>query len=225
MQANSSKKADIVVLGIHKMVGGLIKASVSQFDFVQTVHVFNQPSFFFDYLKDNNVDILIVDFLMPEMNGIEIIKKCRENYCPDKLKIILISSMLEHSVLYDAIRFQANACLTNNDASFEIFNALNHIKEGHQKPYYGADAKEIMQYSLYSEEESIRFSPREGQLLDLICDSKTSKEIAFELELSLNTIHFYTRRLMKKMEVNRTPDLILKALNQGYVSRKTKIRF
>lgn len=217
MQTEDTKRINVAVLDDHKMLGQLIKTTVSQFDFVESVIVFSQASAFFDHLANNSIDILIVDVFMPEMNGVEIVKKCRENYSSGKLKIIMLSSSIEYRIITDAISFGANAYLTKDDASVEILNAMNHVRENSVKPYLGENAREVLLYGSFTEEDNVRFSPREEQLLKLICKSKTAKEIAYELELSVNTIHFYTRRLMSKMEVNRTPDLILKAIKKGYV--------
>ena len=68
--------------------------------------------------------------------------------------------------------------------------------------------------------KEVKLSPREVQLLHLMCDGMTAKEIAYKLDLSVNTIHFYSKRLMAKMVVNRTVDLILKAIEEGYILSK-----
>lgn len=222
MQIENSKKNNIVILDDHKMIGGLIKKSISQFEFVESINLFNQASAFFNHLDANNVDVLIVDVFMSDMNGIEIVKKCREKYCSGKLKIIMLSSSMEYKIITDAINFGADAYLTKDDSAIEILNALTHVRANSVKPYLGENAREVLLYGSFIEEENVRFSPREEQLLKLICKSKTAKEIAYELKLSVNTIHFYTRRLMSKMEVNRTPDLILKAIKKGYVLSENK---
>lgn len=222
MQIKNSRKINISILDNHKMIGGLIKRSISQFEFVESISLFNQPSAFFNHLNSSNVDVLIVDVFMSDMTGIEIVKKCREKYCSGKLKIIILSLLMDYKVANELISFGVDGCLTMEDGVIEILNALTHVRTNSVKLYLGENAREVLLYGSFTEEENVRFSPREEQLLKLICKSKTAKEIAHELKLSVNTIHFYTRRLMSKMEVNRTPDLILKAIKKGYVLSENK---
>lgn len=128
----------------------------------------------------------------------------------------MLSSSNEYKIITDSISLGANAYVTKEDRPDEIFAAIDHIFGGNFKPYFSANTKEVFLSDGF-EETNIKLSPREDQLLRLICDSKTPKEIAFELNLSINTIHYYTKRLMVKMKVNRTPDLILKAISKGFV--------
>lgn len=215
-------KINIAILDDHRMVGGLLRENIKQFEFVETVNVFFKVADFFNYLEKNKVDLLIVDVFMPEMNGVEIVQKCRKTHHSDELKIILLSSSIEYKVIMDRISLCANAYITKEDQPDEIFSAIEHVFSNNSKPYFSKNASDVLLSDCFEQDNSVKLSPREDQLLRLICKSKTAKEIAHELKLSVNTIHFYTRRLMSKMEVNRTPDLILKAIKKGYVLSENK---
>lgn len=210
-------KINIAILDDHRMIGGLLRENIKQFEFVETVNVFLKVGDFFNYLEKNKVDLLIVDVFMLEMNGVEIVQKCRKMHHSDELKIIMLSSSIEYKIITDAISLGANAYITKEDQLNEIFSAIEHVFSDNSKPYFSKNASDVLLSDCVDQENSVKLSPREDQLLRLICDAKTAKEIASELELSINTIHFYTKRLMVKMNVNRTPDLILKAINKGFV--------
>jgi DNA-binding NarL/FixJ family response regulator len=222
MKTLKTQNLTFAILDNHKMFASLLKTNIGQLDFVNSIHIFFAASDFFDHLKNNAVDILIVDVSIQEMNRVDIVKKCRESHCEDTLKIIMLSSSIEYRVIADAISFGANAYVTKEDLSDEIFSAIKYVTSYNDKPYFSKNIKEILLADRFEESKNVKLSPREDQLLKLICEAKTAKEIAAELDLSINTIHFYTKRLMVKMNVNRTPDLILKALNQGFVLHSGK---
>ena len=215
MASNLSIK--IAILDDHKMMATLLKHSLRNADFAESISVFYEASDFFSFIETKSVDLLIVDVFMPKMNGVDIVKKCREDVRLKALKIIMLSSSIEYKIITDAISLGANAYVTKEDSPEEIFLAIDHIYDGNLKPYFSSNTKEVFLSDSFDDTNSIKLSPREDQLLRLICESKTPKEIAFELNLSINTIHYYTKRLMVKMKVNRTPDLILKAISKGFV--------
>ena len=213
----NNNKLNIVILDDHKMLSKLLKESLSRTEFAATITVFSEAAHFFTFLEYNKVDLLIVDVYMPKMNGLDVVKRCRERYSVENLKIIMLSSSIEHKVIVDAVSLGANAYVTKEDKPEELFSAIHYVFSEKQKPFFSVNTKEVFLSATLEDAQLVKLSPREDQLLRLICDAKTPKEIAFELNLSINTIHFYTKRLMAKMKVNRTPDLILKAINKGFV--------
>jgi len=213
----SDLKINIAILDDHKMMATLLKHSLRNAEFVKSINVFFDSSHFFEFIEENKIDLLIVDVFMPKMNGVDIVKKCREKLGSDNLKIIMLSSSIEYKIITEAISLGANAYVTKEDKPEEVFSAILHIYEGNAKPYFSYNTRTAFLSDDFEETNNIKLSPREDQLLRLICESKTSKEIAFELNLSINTIHYYTKRLMVKMKVNRTPDLILKAISKGFI--------
>ena len=210
-------KIDIAILDDHMMMATLLKYSLRNQDFVKSINVFFDSNHFFEFIEENKIDLLIVDVFMPKMNGVDTVRKCRERIGQDDLKIIMLSSSVEYKIITEAISLGANAYVTKEDRPDEVFSAISHIYEKNAKPYFSSNTRAVFLSDSFDEVNNIKLSPREDQLLRLICESKTSKEIAFELNLSVNTIHYYTKRLMVKMNVNRTPDLILKAINKGFV--------
>lgn len=213
----NDNKLNIVIIDDHKMVAKLLKESISRASFADTITVFSDVVDFFTFIEKNKVDLLITDVYMPKMNGIDIIKRCRESHSAEHVKIIMLSSSIEYKVIVDAISLGANAYVTKEDRPEELFSAIEHVFSERTKPFFSVNTKEVLLSGNFEDTQQVKLSPREDQLLRLICEAKTPKEIAFELNLSINTIHFYTKRLMVKMKVNRTPDLILKAINKGFV--------
>ena len=92
------------------------------------------------------------------------------------------------------------------------------VKSGQQ--YIAKAVRDSLINSVFVEDEpDIRLSPRENQVLQKVCSGQTIKEIAFELKLSAHTVQYYHRSVMEKLNVRRTTDLVVHAMQPGlYVS-------
>ncbi len=88
-------------------------------------------------------------------------------------------------------------------------------------PTFARSRKKLFVNNLVSEDKAAQFnlSAQEHHILNLLCKSLTAKEIAGEMNLSLHTVYSYKKNLMKKLNVNRTVDLVLFAINNGLTDR------
>lgn len=210
---------DLVILDDHKMIAEMLKHVLKKFSFIRSTEIFSDADLFFDHLKKNKVHVLLLDVFMPGIDGIEVLKKCRKKYKSDKLKIIVLTSSLDPEIISTALDYGVDAFLTKEDFSSELTAAFPYIYSNN-KPYISKNATDILLFDKTDKYNGIQLSPREKELLKFICEAKTAKEIAYELDLSVNTIYFYTKRLLGKMEVNRTQDLIIKAMSLGLFEKK-----
>lgn len=210
----------LAILDDHKMIAEMLKHVLKKFSFVNSIDIFSESDAFFDYINKNKIDVLLLDVFMPDVDGLEVLKKCREKYDSGKLKIIVLSSSLDPEIISSALDNGVNAYLTKEDFSSELIAAFEYIYKNQGKAYVSKNATDILLSERIDKQNVMKLSPRETQLLKYICEAKTAKEIAHELDLSVNTIYFYTKRLMNKMEVNRTQDLIIKAVSLGLTAKK-----
>lgn len=210
----------LAILDDHKMIAEMLKHVLKKFSFVNSIDIFSESDAFFDHINKNKIDVLLLDVFMPDVDGLEVLKKCREKYDSGKLKIIVLSSSLDPEIISSALDNGVNAYLTKEDFSSELIAAFEYIYKNQGKAYVSKNATDILLSERIDKQNVMKLSPRETQLLKYICEAKTAKEIAHELDLSVNTIYFYTKRLMNKMEVNRTQDLIIKAVSLGLTAKK-----
>jgi DNA-binding NarL/FixJ family response regulator len=203
---------NVVIVEDHDMVANLIRANIISISDKINCTVFNEPTPLYDFLETNRPHFLFLDIFLAGENGLDILKKCRLSYSKEDMKIIMLSSCNEAKVISEGIKFGANGFITKNDSLTEIEAVFHSLINNPTKPYFSKNATESLLNEQFNKSETKALSPREEQLLELICQGRTAKEMAFDLELSVNTINYYTKRLMIKMDVNRTPDLIIKAL-------------
>lgn len=211
---------NLAILDDHKMIAEMLKHVLKKFSFVRSTEIFSEADLFFDHIKKNKTHVLLLDVFMPGVDGIQVLKKCRKKYNSDKLKIIVLSSSVDPEIISTALDNGVDAYLTKEDFSSELTAAFQYIYLNPGKAYISKKATDILLFDKTDKYNGIQLSPREKELLKFICEAKTAKEIAHDLDLSVNTIYFYTKRLLSKMEVNRTQDLIIKAVSLGLFQKK-----
>lgn len=206
---------NVTILDNHKLLADLLKQSFLEFDHIDTVQVYTCPKKYLGHLNIINSDLLIIDLLMQEMNGIEVIKHCRNLKSKVELKVIVLSTIKNATMIKEAFKAGANGYLCKDTSVDELVKAMDFVKTDFKKSYVGESVKDLLLQSQITETIEFNLSTREKELLFLLCSGKTAKEIAAHLQLSVFTIQSYMKQLMRKMKVNRTPDLILKAIRYG----------
>jgi len=169
--------------------------------------------------KAHRPDIVLMDIGLPGLNGIEASSEILR-HCPSARIIILSMYDDEHSVI-SAIRAGARAFVLKKASDSDLIDALRAVAKGgsYLSPQVSdrllsriqkgdLDAK-----SLPSALESL--SPREVQVMRLVAEGKTSKEIATLLEIGLQTVRSYRKTMMRKLGVNNVAALTQLALSAG----------
>ncbi len=207
-------KLKVVLLDDQVLLNTLIKRQLLNHPAVASIKAFDSALDLFKYKELKDVDVLFLDIIMPEINGLEVITHIREKLRLKKIKIFIVSSITEYRVVQEALQKGANGFFSKLDSFDLIVETINNFPNLDDKPILSSSISDIILKGTF--EKQITLSPREHQLLELICKGKTAKEIAFGLDLSINTVNYYTKRLMAKMKVNRTQDLIIKAIEEYF---------
>ncbi len=207
-------KLKVVLLDDQVLLNTLIKRQLLNHPVIASIKTFDNAMDLFQYKELKSIDLLFLDIIMPEINGLEVIIHIRKKLKLKKIKIFVISSITEYRVIQEVLQTGANGFFSKLDSFDLIVETINNFPNLDDKPILSPSISDIILKGAF--EKQITLSPREHQLLTLICEGKTAKEIAFELSLSINTVNYYTKRLMAKMEVNRTQDLIIKAIEENF---------
>lgn len=206
---------NIAIIDDHKLLSELLKLSLSEFDFIKTITVYNKAEDYFAHLNVFDIDILLVDMLMPGVSGVDVINHCRKTKKKSALKILVLSTVIDTNMIKEAFQAGANGYLCKDASIDELVKAIKFVHAEENKSYIGDSIKDSLLQAQLFEAVKFNLSPREKELLQFVCGGKTTKEIASDLQLSKHTIQSYMKQLMRKMDVNRTPDLILKAIKYG----------
>ena len=164
-------------------------------------------------------DIVLMDIGLPGLNGIEATTEILR-HCPNTKVIILSMYDDEHSVV-SAIRSGARAFVLKKASDADLLEALRTVANGGS--YLSPQVSDrllnrIQRGDLDSKALPTaleQLSPRELQVLRLVAEGKTSKEIAVVLDLGLQTVRSYRKTMMKKLNVNNVAGLTQLALSAG----------
>ncbi|MES2775371.1 MAG: response regulator transcription factor [Bacteroidota bacterium] len=165
-------------------------------------------------------DLVITDIKMPVMDGIEAAKKIAAQH-PD-MGIIGLSMFDEDDLIIDMLEAGAKGYLLKNANKEQITEAIKTVYEG--SPYYCKTTSTKLtqmiaksKFNPYRKKEVIEFSDREHEIIGLICQELTNKEIADKLFLSIRTVEGHRLKIMEKMNVKNPVGLVVYALKNGMV--------
>jgi len=163
--------------------------------------------------KEWEPDLVIADMLMPGMNGVEVMDKAFLQF-GRQFKFIFLSSIIDVHTIKNAIRMGASGYLSKETPIEEVLDAINAVLGGDQ--YIGKNLKDsLVKYVFAEDQVTFHLSPRQKEVLEMLCKGKTPKEIAYDTGLSQHTVQEYLKAIMKKFKVNRTTDLVVFAIQKG----------
>ncbi len=165
-------------------------------------------------VQKNQYDLVLLDISLPDINGLEVLKEVKK--IKPKLPVLIISMYPEEHYAPRAIKAGAQGYLTKRSASTELVLAVRKILSG--KRYISPAFAEKMLFDFESNAEKPpheRLSDRELQVLCMIGKGKALNQIAEEIHLSVNTVRTYRTRILEKIGVKGTSELIHYAITHG----------
>jgi len=197
----------IVIADDHPVViKGLKEIIVEHFDDV-TIDVSSKGYDLLNKINDNDYDIVLLDISLPDINGLEVLREIKKN--KRKLLVLVLSMYPEEQYAARALKAGANGYLTKKSASDELVAAVRKILSG--KKYVSPAFAEKMMLDFESDTQKPpheSLSDRELQVLCMIGKGKAVKDIAEEFHLSANTVRTYRTRILEKIGVKGTSELI-----------------
>ena len=169
--------------------------------------------------KKYKYDIIIMDYKLPKLNGAETTKEILL-YLP-KMKILALSNYDEYVNITDMLNAGAKGFVLKNIGSIELVTAIETILNG--KNYYSNDvAIKLIHFGnkniSYDKKKIDPLTEREIQIIKLIAEEYTNKEIADKLLLSKRTIDKYRQLMMEKLQVNNAVGLLKRAMELKLIS-------
>ena len=167
-------------------------------------------------LAEHSWDLALLDINLPGRSGLELLQDIRRQY--PTTPVVILSVYPEEDYAIQAIRLGASAYLTKQSASDELIAAIRKVAGGGK--YVTATLAEVLARSLggeFQQDPHDALSPRELQVLRLIAQGRTLKEVASDLGLSEKTVGTYRTRLADKMHLRTNVDLTRYALQHHLV--------
>jgi len=171
-------------------------------------------------------DVILMDLNMPHCSGLEATQALQTEM--PQVNILVLTVSESESDLFAAMKFGAKGYILKNTEPEELIHAILHIAQG------GVIVSPIMATKLLSEfkeprakaeraatqEAEANLSPREGEVLQLVAQGATNKEIANSLFISENTVKTHLRNIMEKLHLANRSQAAAYAVNKGLVQYK-----
>jgi DNA-binding NarL/FixJ family response regulator len=165
-------------------------------------------------------DIVVMDILMPELNGIEATKMILES--SPQVRVIILSMLGTADHVFRALQAGVRGFLLKESAGREVVDAVEAVYSGDMyfsRPITNTLVNDYMQMRQETEADTIeKLSLRENEILCLVVEGKTSAEIGRDLHLSPKTVESYRSRIMQKLGVSDLSELIKYAIKHGLIS-------
>ena len=157
-----------------------------------------------DFLKKNEVDLIITDFNMPGMDGlslIHVVKSINQN-----IKLIVLSMHDEVHLVKEILKAGVNGYVLKKDTQSELLQAIREVQSG--KVFLSNDINKLLIVNLQNPDEGKLLTDREREILKLIAREYTNKQIAEELFISERTVETHRKNIFKKTGTNSLVGLI-----------------
>ncbi|MBC8509488.1 MAG: response regulator transcription factor [Chloroflexi bacterium] len=165
-------------------------------------------------------DIVLMDLLMPKMNGFEVIQLLRADY-PD-IPILVLSSEAKESSILQAMRSGAKGYLTKGVQREELIGAIRTVAMGdvYLPPTIAEKLLNSLQQPRVSQEEKGIYSDplteRQKEIFELLGQGLSDPEIAQTLHISKSTVRGHMRSIINKLGIDSRRELVLHAIRQQY---------
>ena len=194
--------------------------TVSNFEVVGSS--LNGSTIYEDILLDKP-DILILDISMPGKDGVEVLKEFSQKGFP--AKVIILSSYDDLKIIKEVMKLGAKGYLTKKCAGQNIIEAIEAV---YQEQEYFCDAVREKIFNIFFQNnpkvnkdvyiENPILSPREIEIITLICLEYSGKEISEQLFISTNTVETHRKNIMKKLQIKNTIGLVKYALKNNLIN-------
>jgi DNA-binding NarL/FixJ family response regulator len=168
----------------------------------------------FEKLKEQSFDVILLDISLPGRSGLDLISQIKKTR--QSAAILILSIHSEEIYAIKALKSGAAGYLTKTSAPEELISAIIKVSKGER--YISPSLADAMAESLISGSEKPIYqllSARELEVLELFAEGKKVVQIAAELSLSPKTVSTYRERLLKKLKLHTTSDLIRYAIMEG----------
>jgi DNA-binding NarL/FixJ family response regulator len=208
-----ARRTNLLIVDDHPMVIEGLKAIFNNNDDIEVKGCVVNAYEAIDFLKNNQVDVALVDINLPEISGIELCEKIKHDF--KEVMVLGMSTFRERNYISQMIQAGASGYLVKSASKEEIMQAVHAAMEG--KLFLSVDISSVPAISLAKGHVPI-LTQREKEVLNLIAEGYTNHEIAEKLFISPHTIDSHRKNLLNKFEVKNTAALINSAVKHNLLN-------
>lgn len=162
-------------------------------------------------------DVAVLDLAMPILNGLaaaDVIRKTSAN----KIIIILLTVHTERQYVLQSLRAGVRGYVLKTRAAADLLQAITDVSKG--LTYLSSGVSEVVVDAYLTKDELLQpdsLTSRELQVLQLVAEGKSTKEVAYLLGVSFKTAESHRTRIMQKLDIHETAGLVRYAIRQGII--------
>jgi DNA-binding NarL/FixJ family response regulator len=164
-------------------------------------------------------DVILIDISMPVLNGIDAARQLRK--IVPSAKLIFLTMHGDADYVTEAFRAGASGYLLKRSAASELITAIREVLKGHHyvSPLVTRNALELLISGSKAESKfADGLTPRQRQVLQLVAEGRTRKEIADTLNISVKTVEFHKATLSRELNLRTPADFTLYAIEHGIIA-------
>jgi len=213
-----SEKIRVLLADDHSIVRKGISLVLENDDQIEIVGQASDGKEALEMVEQLAPDVLVADISMPEINGIELTKRINDQDL--STNILVLSTHFEEEYILKSFDAGASGYLPKDADEDEVISAIHTIASG--EVYYTPKVSQILAQSVIKKNkkelgENKELTEREIEILQLVVDGLSNKEIADQLFISVRTVDTHRRNLMEKLEAKNTAELVRKAFEKKLV--------
>lgn len=218
---NKTSKNNILIVEDHELTRFGLKTTFSDVNFIENIYEASSAEDAFEVVKNNKIDIIIMDLGLPEIDGITAIKNIKE--CNPDIKFVVLTSHNDKNDVLNSLKAGANAYCSKEINLQRLIEVVNSVLDG--ASWFDPSIANIVLGAVtttqmndcQSTENKYNLTTRERQILKLITEGLSNVEIAKNLFVSVNTTKVHVASILQKLEVDDRLQAAIKALKEHIV--------
>jgi len=174
-----------------------------------------------DFAQEHHPAVVVMDIAMPQLNGVEATRQI-VNRDPNTA-VVILSMHSDESYVIRSLKAGARAYLLKDSAEADLIAAIGAITAG--KSFFSPAVRRLLKEDYMhklaevgAEDSYELLTNREREVLQLVAEGKSNKEVASVLNLSLYTVETHRTHILQKLNIHSVPELILYAVRKGIIS-------
>ena len=215
MEPNRQKRIRVLLADDHAVVRQGFRLILSQHQDLEVVGEASDGREAVELARRLSPNVIVLDVAMPECNGVEATRLLRQ-HCPD-CQILVLSMHKDATYVRETLRAGARGYLLKDAIDRELVIAVRAVARGEGFLSPAVSATVLRDYQNHVTDPLDLITPRERQLLQMLAEGNSSKDIAAALKISVYTVDAHRSRIMKKLQLRTIGDLVRFALQRGLI--------